>query len=223
MIAFATITADPPWRERGAGKSVRGAQRHYPLLHTHDIPRVMMAAPEWRPAEHAHLYLWVTNNFLQDGLYVMRELGFRYVTNLAWLKGDEHAEGTSLQAGLGQYFRGAHELCLFGVSGSGFVQRTERRDLKSAFVDRRDVHSQKPESFYELVEARSKGPYLECFARSNREGWTSWGDQALERLRAQLAAVQPVAPDLPTRAGVDTSATPPPSDETATRASGDSQ
>jgi N6-adenosine-specific RNA methylase IME4 len=200
MINFATITADPPWLERGAGKSIRGAQRHYPLLRTRDIPRVMMVAPEWRPAKHAHLYLWVTNNFLQDGLYVMSALGFRYVTNIAWLKGEERAEETSLQAGIGQYFRGAHELCLFGVRGSGLVQRTARRDIKSAFVARRDVHSRKPESFYELVEARSNGPYLECFARSGRPGWASWGNEAPRRAQRHTPATlfqTPTQEDLP--------------------------
>lgn len=182
---YATITADPPWLERGAGKCKRGADRHYPLLDTHDIPRVMMSAPEWRPATDAHLYLWVTNNFLSDGLFVMSALGFRYVTNIAWFKGSEEIDQNDvahveLQTGIGQYFRGQHELCLFGVRGDGYAVRTERRNIGSAFLDRRGKHSAKPESFHAMVEARSRGPYLEMFARSGRPGWDAWGNQAPE-------------------------------------------
>jgi len=161
--------------ESGGGKIKRGADRHYPLLHTHDIPRVMMLAPEWRIADDAHLWMWVTNNFLPDGLFVMSTLGFRYVTNLCWLKD---------RAGLGQYFRGQHELLLFGVRGRGLEARTDDRSITSALDEPslygapRGQHSAKPHLFHELVERRSRGPYLEMFARSKREGWTSWGNDA---------------------------------------------
>lgn len=175
MTAFRTIYADPPWAESGGGKVKRGADRHYPLLATHDIPRVMQLAPEWNIADDAHLYMWVTNNFLPGGLFVMGALGFRYVTNLCWVKD---------RAGLGQYFRGQHELLLFGVRGSGLAVRTERRDI-TTLVDEpsmygapRGQHSAKPHLFYELIESRSHGPFLEMFARSGREGWTAWGNQA---------------------------------------------
>lgn len=178
-MTIATVLADPPWKEHGAGKSVRGAQRHYPLLSTRDIPRVMMSAPQWTIADDAHMYLWVTDNFLQDGLFVASSLGFSYVRTIAWFKGDTETE--HLQSGIGQYFRGCHELCLFCVRGDGYAVRTERRDLKSAFIERRTLHSRKPDSFYDLVEARSAGPYLEMFARSGRPGWESWGNEAPRR------------------------------------------
>lgn len=176
---FSTVLADPPWLERGGGKIKRGADRHYPLLATHDIPRVMMAAPEWRIAENAHLYLWVTNNFLPDGLRVMADLDFRYITNICWVKRRDE----KLQTGLGQYFRGAHELLLFGVRGKGLEVRSSRRDLRTVLDEPemveapRSVHSGKPAVFHELVEHRSNGPYLEMFARSKRPGWTSWGNE----------------------------------------------
>lgn len=178
MKTYSTIVADPPWQERGAGKCKRGADRHYPLLSTRDIPRVMMSAPEWRPANDAHLYLWVTNNFLSDGLFVMSALGFRYVTNLVWVKGTLRDESVDPQLGIGQYFRGQHELCFFGVRGDGYAVRTERRDIGSALIATRGRHSAKPSSSYELIEQRSRGPYLEMFARSGRPGWDAWGNQA---------------------------------------------
>jgi N6-adenosine-specific RNA methylase IME4 len=98
----------------------------------------------------------------------MSELAFRYVTNLCWVKD---------RSGLGQYFRGRHELLLFGVRGQGYEARTERKDLDTCFGLPRGEHSAKPLDFYAHIEARSKGPYLEMFARSDREGWKSWGNE----------------------------------------------
>ena len=54
--AYSCIMADPPWEERGGGKITRGAQRHYPLLKTRDIPGVMQRSPMWNPAEDGHLW-----------------------------------------------------------------------------------------------------------------------------------------------------------------------
>lgn len=175
MTEFRTIMADPPWLERGGGKIKRGADRHYPLLATRDIPRVMMNAPLWNPALDAHLYLWATNNFLPDALGVVSTLGFRYITNICWVKD---------RAGLGQYFRGQHELLLFAVRGRGFDAKTEDRsitsvlDEPSVYGSPRGQHSAKPHLFHELVEQRSTGPYLEMFGRGEpREGWQSWGNE----------------------------------------------
>ena len=101
MIAFPdkkykTIYADPPWREQGGGKIKRGADRHYPLMKTKDIK----ALPVKDIADDdCWLFLWVTNNFLKDGLEVMEEWGFRYVTNFVW---------TKERFGIGYYFRGQH-------------------------------------------------------------------------------------------------------------------
>lgn len=104
-MTYKTIYADPPWLERGGGKVKRGADKHYSLMGVDDIINLMKRIPV---EDNAHLYLWVTNNFLKDGLKVVDELGFRYITNIVWVKD---------RIGLGQYFRGQHELCLFGVKG----------------------------------------------------------------------------------------------------------
>jgi N6-adenosine-specific RNA methylase IME4 len=167
---YACIVADPPWNEQGGGKIKRGADRHYPLLKAHEILEVMVQSPLWKPAPDAHLYLWVTNNFLPQGLQVMKSLGFRYVTNVAWMKNRQ---------GLGQYFRGQHELCLFGVriGGRGTLYRTDNRSIPSVIQAPRGRHSAKPDLFYELVEARTEGPRLEMFARTAREGWDVWGNE----------------------------------------------
>ena len=165
---FSCILIDPPWMERGGGKIKRGADRHYPLVKTKEMPKIIYQSGVWRPAENAHLWMWSTNNFLPDALWLMEALGFRYLTNAVWVK---------TRIGLGQYLRGQHELLLFGVRGRGVLARTERKNLSTLLQTPSGVHSQKPEESYTLIESRSVGPRLEMFARSSREGWTSWGNE----------------------------------------------
>ena len=173
---FRTAVADPPWLELGGGKIQRGANKHYDLLKTKDIPGVITGSGLWNFEENAHFYCWVTNNFLKDGLWLMEELGFRYVTNIIWMKE---------KIGIGQYFRGKHEILLFGVRGKGLDSSvcTDDKSIPSAYVaphekeDGKIVHSRKPEMFYEMIESRSKGPYLEMFARNTRKDWISWGNE----------------------------------------------
>lgn len=175
---YRCFLADPPWNERGGGKIKRGAQRHYNLIKkTSDIIDVMKACPLLDLADDAHGYVWVTNNFLKAGIEVLEAMGFSYVSNVVWAK---------KQYGIGRYFRGKHEILLFGVRGNGFDPRvmSKRRDLPSCLVvdhPRKEkgtrIHSKKPDAFYELIEARTHGPRLEMFARSGREGWDSFGDQ----------------------------------------------
>ena len=50
----------------------------------------------------------------------------------------------------------------------------------------RGRHSEKPEAFLDLVEQVSPGPYLELFARRNRLGWDTWGNESL--VHAELVA-----------------------------------
>lgn len=177
---FACLLADPPWMERGGGKSKRGADRHYLLVPTRDIPRVIRSSGLFLPAPNAHLWMWVTDNFLTDGLWVMEQLGFRYVRTMCWVKATNEAElaAGAGQVGLGQYLRGQHELCLFGVHGRGTDPsvRTEHRDVPSVVYGRRGRHSAKPASSYVAIERVSRGPRVEFFARSERPGWTSWGN-----------------------------------------------
>jgi len=117
--------------------------------------------------DDAHLYLWVTNSYLEDGLKVMDSLGFRYVTNLVWIKD---------RFGLGQYFRGQHELLLFGVSGK-LPYKREKRSIPSVIKAPRREHSRKPDEQYPIIEATSYPPYIEAFARYGRQGWDMVGDQ----------------------------------------------
>jgi N6-adenosine-specific RNA methylase IME4 len=160
--------ADPPWKESGGGRIKRGADRHYPLMSTSEIVRLPVSS--WA-APNAHLYLWVTNNFLPDGVAVMRAWDFRYVTCVTWMKD---------RFGLGQYFRGNTEHCLFGVRGR-LPYRTrvdgKRAQGVTGFCAARGEHSVKPWKLRYMAEQVSHGPYLELFARRPAEGWDVWGNE----------------------------------------------
>jgi N6-adenosine-specific RNA methylase IME4 len=164
---FSTIVLDPPWKMTG-GKN-RGADNHYKVM---KVSEIISLVSSWMHneiiADDAHMYLWVTNTFLEEGLQVMRELGFVYKTNIVWPKN---------QMGMGQYFRGKHEICLFGVKGKGYNVRTRLKNITSVIKESKRQHSRKPEAFYKLVETRSYGPYIEFFSRANRKGWKMIGNE----------------------------------------------
>jgi N6-adenosine-specific RNA methylase IME4 len=157
-----TLYADPPWMERGSGKVKRGADRHYPLMHTDEIAGMGVGQVA---ARDAHLWLWATNNHLPDALWVMAAWGFRFVTVATWAKD---------RIGLGFYLRGQTEQLLFGVRGA-----TRRGGQGTTLITApRRKHSQKPAEARQLVERISPGPRLELFAREAAPGWTAWGNQA---------------------------------------------
>lgn len=197
---YRTIIADPPWLERGAGQVKRGADRHYALMSTERI--CALPVSRWA-ADDAHLYLWVTNNFLPDGLQVMAAWGFRYVTKIDWFKGDLNEDWIDavltdaglddqsrnklvaeaedrMQIGLGQYFRGCTESCLFGVRGltEYRTHNGKRAQGRTGFHAERGVHSAKPSYIHQIAQLVSHGPYLEMFARRATDGWDAWGNQA---------------------------------------------
>lgn len=161
---FTTIVADPPWRY--GNTSTRGAaEDHYPTMSVEDI--CGLGVESWA-ATDAHLYLWVTVPFLREGLAVLDAWGFTYKTMLTWAKP---------QMGMGNYFRVSTEHVLFGVRGS---LRTNDRATTNWFIADRQRHSAKPESFFDLVEKCSPGPYLEMFARRRRlnDEWSYWGNES---------------------------------------------
>lgn len=205
---FKTVTLDPPWNETsGVAKSAsygagpRGADRHYPLLKTKEMPGVINGSGLMNFYPDAHMYMWVTKNFLKDGLWLMDQLGFRYVTMGIWLKAEEvdDIECPSCghvhllpgvtptkpalvfdRFGMGRYFRGRFEPILFGVRGSGTGPDVFHgpKNLDDVVIASRQEHSRKPEEFFDKVEARSQGPYLEMFARGvPRDNWTAWGNE----------------------------------------------
>jgi N6-adenosine-specific RNA methylase IME4 len=127
-------------------------------------------------ASTAHLYLWVPNALLPEGLAVLSAWGFQYKTNIVWHK--VRKDGGSDGRGVGFYFRNVTELVLFGVRGKNARTLAPGRRQVNLVSSMKREHSRKPDELYDVIEACSPGPYLELFARGSRPGWATWGNQA---------------------------------------------
>lgn len=172
---FGTILADPPWRFMNrTGKMAPEHKRlaRYSTMTTQEIAELPL--PKIALGK-SHLYLWVPNALILDGLTVMEHWGFEYKTNLVWYK--TRKDGGPDGRGVGFYFRNVTELLLFGVRGSLRTADPGRTQV-NIIATRKREHSRKPDEQYDIIEACSPGPYLELFARQPREGWTSWGNEA---------------------------------------------
>lgn len=175
---FSTILADPPWQfQNRTGKMAPEHKRlsRYPTMGLEEIK----ALPVKNIVNStAHLYLWVPNALLADGLQVMESWGFTYKTNLIWYK--VRKDGGPDRRGVGFYFRNVTEMILFGVRGKNARTLQPGRSQENMIVSQKREHSRKPDEQYDLIEACSPGPYLELFARGPRAGWSVWGNQAEE-------------------------------------------
>ena len=173
---FATVLADPPWRfVNRTGKMAPEHRRlsRYGTMTAVEIATLPVAA---LLAPTAHLYLWVPNALLPEGLSVLAAWGFAYKTNLVWHK--LRKDGGSDGRGVGFYFRNVTELLLFGVRGRNARTLQPGRRQVNYLGTRKREHSRKPDQQYALIESCSPGPYLELFARGVRPGWSSWGEEA---------------------------------------------
>ena len=191
---YTTIYADPPWRFMNrTGKVAPEHQRllRYPTM-THE--EILELPVNHLAAARSHLYLWVPNALVAEGLEVMKHWGFTYKTNLVWYK--TRSDGGPDGRGVGFYFRNVTELVLFGIRG-GLRTLSPGRTQVNLIPKRKREHSRKPDEFYDLIEECSPGPYLELFARHSRHGWSQWGNEDVEAVSAQ-----PVADDVVSRNAV---------------------
>lgn len=173
---FRTILADPPWRF--ANRTGKMAPEHHRLSRygTMDLDEIKALPVSQIADEPAHLYLWVPNALLTEGLAVMEAWGFQYKTNLIWHK--IRKDGGPDGRGVGFYFRNVTEVVLFGIRGKGARTRAAGRRQVNFLATRKREHSRKPDELYDIIEACSPGEYLELFARGSRPGWYTWGNQA---------------------------------------------
>lgn len=175
-VRFGTVLADPPWQfQNRTGKMAPEHKRlsRYPTMTLDEI----CALPVARIADaRSHLYLWVPNALLPEGLKVMESWGFTYKSNLIWYK--TRKDGGPDRRGVGFYFRNVTEILLFGVRGKDVRTLDPGRSQENVIATQKREHSRKPDEQYPLIEACSWGPRLEMFARGPRKGWTVWGNQA---------------------------------------------
>nr|WP_238994368.1 S-adenosylmethionine-binding domain-containing protein [Actinomyces sp. 565] len=172
---FKTVLADPPWRFQNRTGKVAPEHRRLDRYSTLDLQAICDLPVAEHVAKDAHLYLWVPNALLPDGLRVMESWGFRYVSNIVWAK--RRKDGGPDGRGVGFYFRNVTELILFGVRGRMRTLAPARRQVNMIETRKRE-HSRKPDEQYKLIEDCSPGPYLELFARQAMPGWTAWGDES---------------------------------------------
>lgn len=195
---FKTILADPPWRFSNRTGKVAPEHRRLDRYSTMSLDAIKAMEVNEVAASNAHLYLWVPNALLPDGLAVMEAWGFRYVTNIVWAK--RRKDGGPDGRGVGFYFRNVTELLLFGVRGSMRTLAPGRSQVNMIETRKRE-HSRKPDEQYDVIEACSPGPRLELFARHPRQGWTVWGDEAEESVTPRGVVHQgyaggPILPEL---------------------------
>lgn len=175
---YSTIYADPPWRfENRTGKMAPEHKRlnRYSTMSLEEIEALPVSKIA---ADKSHLYLWVPNALLPDGLKVMEKWGFQYKSNLIWekVRKDGYPDGR----GVGFYFRNVTEILLFGIRGDNNRTLDPARSQVNLIRSMKREHSRKPDEFVQLIQACSPGPYIELFARGNRADWDMWGNQADE-------------------------------------------
>jgi N6-adenosine-specific RNA methylase IME4 len=177
MSKYPTILADPPWQfQNRTGKVAPEHKRlmRYPTMKLQEIKDLNIYLNPLL-AKTAHLYLWVPNALIAEGLEVMKAWGFTYKTNIIWYK--IRKDGGPDRRGVGFYFRNVTEILLFGVKGKNARTLQPGRSQENIILSRKRDHSRKPDEQYYIAESCSPGPYLELFSRHPRKGWDSWGDE----------------------------------------------
>jgi N6-adenosine-specific RNA methylase IME4 len=173
---FATVLADPPWRFQNSTGKIAPEHRRLSRYSTLSLDEIKELPIKEIVTDPAHLYLWVPNALLAEGLDVMKAWGFTYKSNIVWHK--IRKDGGPDGRGVGFYFRNVTELILFGVRGKNARTLPPGRSQVNFIASRKREHSRKPDELYPIIEACSRMPYVELFARGERKGWRSWGNQA---------------------------------------------
>lgn len=173
---FATVLADPPWQFVNRTGKVAPEHRRLNRYGTMNLDAICALPVREVLEPTAHLYLWVPNALLPDGLAVLNAWGFEYKSNIVWHK--IRKDGGSDGRGVGFYFRNVTEILLFGVRGKNARTLQPGRTQVNYLATRKREHSRKPDEQYPLIEGCSRGPRLEMFSRGTRKGWTVWGNQA---------------------------------------------
>lgn len=175
---YKTIYADPPWQFQNRTGKVAPEHKRLNRYSTMSLEEIISLPVSDAADEKCHLYLWVPNALLPEGLAVMKAWGFNYKTNLIWEK--VRKDGQPDGRGVGFYFRNVTEIVLFGVKGDKNRTLQPGRSQVNLLRSIKREHSRKPDEFVKLIESCSPGPRLELFARGNRCGWDMWGNQAVD-------------------------------------------
>lgn len=195
-MKYATIVADPPWRyeefvgfsgprpgpDETGKRPVPTVRRSRPLPYpSMEVGEIAALPVEQMAAKDAWLWLWTTNRYLPHAFPIMAAWGFKYAAQVVWHKGS----GVSPFSQSPVSSVTDAEFLLVGRRG-----RAKRRGILDGLVikaPRGGAHSRKPELFLDLIETVTPGPYLEMFARRQRLGWDTWGNEALNHVEMDVA------------------------------------
>jgi ParB/RepB/Spo0J family partition protein len=170
---FGAIMADPGWDflTRSQNGEDRSAGRHYTTTAFDEIK----ALPVKRlAAEDAILFLWIVDWFPPRlVLELVEAWGFEHKTTaFTWAKTSPDGEGWHF--GQGYWTRANPEICWLCTRGH---PRRLSADVLQLIIAPVGEHSAKPEETRNRIERLSCGPYLELYARHERPGWVTWGNE----------------------------------------------
>lgn len=164
---YKCILADPPWQYDNkctGGSYTSGSAAKYNVMSLDDIKNLPISNISMKDS---CLFLWATTPLLPEAFEVMKSWGFKYKTSIYWHK--------IMSLGLGYWFRGQVEICLFGIKGNIKAFRCQKPNFIQSKVMK---HSKKPYELYNIIEGiENLNPKIELFARERREGWDSWGNE----------------------------------------------
>jgi len=170
---YRTIVADPPWDypegfALGPGHGTLEVRPlPYPPMTLEDIAELPVSE---LADKRCRLFLWTTNRYLPDAFDIIESWGFRYRQTLVWHKTDANLP-SSIAPNSAEFLL---------VAQKGFPGRLGTLPSAVISATRSGGHSTKPEVWLDYIEAVSPEPRLELFARRQRIGWDTWGNEALD-------------------------------------------
>ena len=177
---FGALLADPPWRFETWGSQENAAtdvERHYSTMSIDEIAALPIGN---LAAESCVLFIWICWPTMDRALEVIQAWGFTYKTcAFAWIKADMSTvdmfpDDHPVKIGTGYWTRANSEVCLLATRGK---PKRLNADVRQGIIAPRREHSRKPDGVHQRIERLVTGPYLELFARQQRPGWTTWGNE----------------------------------------------
>ena len=169
---YDVIYADPPWTFKtfsNKGKN-RSPENHYDVMSLQDICNLPVNKIS---KDNSVLLMWVTDPLLDKAFKVIEAWGFKYKTvGFTWAETNRKSKG--FFTGLGYWTRGNPEMCLLATKGK---PKRISKSVPQLVIEQRREHSRKPDIIYNHIENLLEGSYIELFARTQRSGWDSWGNQ----------------------------------------------
>jgi N6-adenosine-specific RNA methylase IME4 len=178
---FKAILADPPWQFQNLWNTPAGPNRgdaaHYSTM---TLAEIMALPVSDLAADDCVLFIWSIWILMPDLFPIIRSWGFKYKScAFDWIKADASQldmfrDDADVQMGLGYWTRANSEPCLLATRGS---PKRLNADVRQGIIAPRREHSRKPDEVHGRIERLVAGPYLELFARAERPGWTTWGNE----------------------------------------------